>query len=450
MSGGRRNVTSESAIGSAGIGDLPEDRSRPSKTNCTTRDTAAETTKSGSSESDFEEWWRRKNAIVDRFVEERPRRAVRPISVRGGTKLRDEAARQKHGSDEERFRSQPWSAVLDEFLSWYNEYRDAELVFGSPEGDQVRAEMENSHMPQYGNRYYARIKAFERQIVREYDDPHSVMLTFSGSSANETGGWRCPADHLRDVIESWRPKRGRGVYHALRDVLDGKRWEYVIVVEKHQSGYGHVHCGVFVDGHIEEGDFHGVIDTHLRVCEIAGRDAHDYHSPDPDDRPISVNRIDPGNAEEGAIGNLGSYIGEYIGAYGDELFDRGLDELIFRAAAWATGTQLVRFSTGANELIEQDLATRRDDDPPEERVVPNPEFDPDVHATPESDIYPGEIENPGWSIVGIARGDDLYELRESHVTWREIDDASHLDPPKAVPPDRPRRRTDSSTLASYQ
>lgn len=49
------------------------------------------------------------------------------------------------------------------------------------------------------------------------------------------------ADHVRDVVSSWRPNRGRGVYHAVRDALDGKNWEYCTVVEKHRNGYGHAH-----------------------------------------------------------------------------------------------------------------------------------------------------------------------------------------------------------------
>lgn len=296
-------------------------------------------------------------------------------------------------------------------------------------------------MPQYGDRYYARIKAFERQIVKEYDDAHSAMLTFSGSSENANGGWRCPADHLRDVIESWRPKRGRGVYHVLRDVLEDKPWEYVIVVEKHRSGCGHVHCGVFINGKIAEEDFHRVIDTHLRKCDIAGWDAHNYHSPDPNDRPISVNRIDPGNVEDGSIGNLGSYLGEYIGAYGEELFKRGLDELMLRAAAWAKGSQIVRFSKGANEMIKRDLKGRHVDvgqQDPQERVVPSPEFDPEIHGNANLDVQPFIVENPSWSIVGIAREGEVFEPRESHVVWREVDDATYLDPPKTTSADRPR------------
>lgn len=161
-----------------------------------------------------------------------------------------------------------------------------------------------------------------------------------------------------------------------------------------------------------------MIDTHLLKCEIAGGDAHNYLSPDRNDRPISVNRIDPGNAEEGSIGNLGSY----IGAYGKELFERGLDELKFRAAAWTTGTQIAHFSTGTNEMIAHDRGDNGVGEVLEGRVVPNPEFDPELHRNANSDVQPFEVENPSWSIVGIARGkgedEEIFELRESNVIWR--------------------------------
>lgn len=393
MTGGR-HVGAQSTLDT-----YSADHSRPSKTNCTTGvsgavPSEAELTEqtSGYEVSDSyppDHWWQRKNEIVDRFIEEMPARAARPISVRGGTKLRDESAREKCG-DEERYRSETWSTVLNEFLKWYNGYRDAELVFKSLEGVEDRGDMLNSHMPQYGDCYYARLKAFEREIIKEFDEPHSVMLTFSGSSSNANGGWRCVADHLRDVVESWRPDRGRGVYHKLRTVLDGKRWEYALAVEKHRSGYGHVHCAVFVDGEVDESEFHSVIDTHLRKCEIAGWKAQDYHSPNKDDRPISVKRINPNADDVDTINNLGSYIREYIGAYGEELFDRDLDELIFRAAAWASGTQIVRFSKGANEMIERDRGGRKAEQP-EMKVRPNSEFDPALHSHPDSDVPRFEV-----------------------------------------------------------
>jgi hypothetical protein len=284
------------------------------------------------------------------------------------------------------------------------------------------------------------------------------MLTLSGSSRNGTGGWRCPADHLRDVVDSFRPSEGRGVYHALYDALDGYEWEYAVVVEHHKTGYGHVHIAVFVDGKVEESDFHPAIDVHLHVCDIAHRDAHDYYSPDPDDRPISVRRVDSDldvedYEEYEDVGNLGSYIGAYIGAYGKELFERNLEELIFRASCWATGTQMVRFSTGANELINREL-DRGESDESEPSVFPNPEFDSEADSTTETETKPYKIVEGAWSLEGIGRidneGETIFSTEREEVQYREIDGAQHLDPPNPQPPDRPLRRTTNSRLCQYK
>ncbi len=84
-------------------------------------------------------------------------------------------------------------------------------------------------------------------------------------------------------------------------------------------------------------------------------------------------------------------------------------------------------------MIERDRGLPRTTKP-ETSVRPNPAFDPELHGNPESDVFPFEVENPGWSIVGVARKrgehEQVFELHRSNVVWREIDDASQLDPPK--------------------
>ena len=427
--------------------------SRPSKTNC----------KQGAKErlNQRGKWWREKNRIVDRFIDEMGGRAARPISVREGTKLREECTTERHNGGH---RSKSWSSVLREFLGWYNDYRHAHLVFRSPEGDTVRSQMRNSHQPSYGNRYYARIKALERQMVAEYDDLHVAMLTLTGSNRNANGGWRCPADHLRDVVDSWRPKDGSGVYHALRYALEGYDWEYALVVEKHKSGYGHIHVAVFVDGHVTEQKFHSSIDAHLRVCEIAHRDAHNYYHPDPSVRPISVRsvntRLEPAeyadsmnNDPNKPIGNLGSYIGEYIGAYGEELFKRNIGELIFRAACWATSTQIVRFSAGANALIDEELNHSDTQPRRSESDLKNSSFDScDPHTEADSK-YLRNIES-NWSLKGVGRvdgaGEATFDIAVRGVVYEEIDGAEHLDPPNSQPPDRPKRSPKKTILRDFQ
>lgn len=435
--------------------------SRPSKTNCTTagsdRLPAGESTWRGL-------WWKQKNALVDEFQEEMSARANRPVSVRSDVKLREEATREKHDGG---YRSKPWSSVLNSFLSWYNGYRHSHLIFRDPDGEEVRTTMPNSHQPRYGDKYYARLKALERQVVKEYDDLHICMLTLTGSARNANGGWRCPADHLRDVVSSWRPDRGRGVYHTLRDSLDGKDWEYALVNEHHKSGYGHIHVAIFVDGEIEESDFHSAIDAHLRCCSIASAEAHDYYASDLEARPISISRVDTefdlGLARgieclldldrsdfdgRDDISNVGSYLAEYIGSHGEALFDRSMPELIFRAAVWSTGTQMVRFSTGANEMIRADRDL--DDDDTEPIVMPKVGFDADREECTGS---PFRVEDEGWSLVGVGRvdesGEDVFDVDDSSVEYRNVEPSPHLDPPQRLPPDRPRPRVESATLEDY-
>lgn len=155
------------------------------------------------------------------------------------------------------------------------------------------------------------------------------------------------------------------------------------------------------------------------------------------------------------IGNLGSYIGEYIGAHGEALFDRGLDELIFRSAVWATGTQLVRFSTGANRMIRDDFGHKTveylDQEP---MLIPNPAFDPEKHTDLESDVKPFEVVDPGWSIEGVCRvnkgGETTYHLERNTVRYRVICGVEHLAPPIYLSSDRPQLQTSSTTLEDYR
>lgn len=451
--------------------------SRPSKSNCTSTDSASlpatEATWAG-------HWWKQKNAIVDRFLDEMGDRAIRPCSVRDDVKLREECASEKDGLEGRR-RSKPMHSILNEFLSWYNGYRHAHLRFKSPDGEIVRAPMKNSHQPAYGAKYYARIKALERQVRHEYDDLHVVMLTFTGSTRNAKGGWRCPADHLRDVVSSWRPNRGRGVYHALRDSLDGKAWEYGLVLEHHKSGYGHVHCAVFVDGEVTAEDFYPAIDAHLRCCEIAHRDAHDYFATEVDTRPISIRKVvtdfdyslaagmgllhdqpinDPNPKRpdledlEGMVSNVGSYIAEYIGAYGAPLFERSLGELMFRASCWATGSQMVRFSNGANEMIRKERGEEHIAPLGDVVVLPNPDFSPERDRTTETETKPFDVTNEGWALDGIGRvdetGEEVYKMEDcTPIEWVNVDDASHLDPPSVQSSARPQRKTVVSKLDVY-
>jgi hypothetical protein len=258
---------------------------------------------------------------------------LRPISVEPGRRLRDEAVQELSDGPQAR----PWYAVVSEWRDWYDGYRRSNIEFEGEHGETVRTELENSYMPSYGRRYYAKLKDFERGVSREYDGLTTVMLTFTASHRNAEGGWRCPADHMRNIMDGYDAAR-KQLYH----VLDGQRWEYARVWEPHADGYGHLHLAVFVEdgGDLAAEDFAPVMRSHVENCQPAGSEAHAV-----DGDAVSV-RSD--------VNNLGSYISEYIGIFGDETLERPITEQMFYAVTWATNTRRVDFSNGAQDLMKKE------------------------------------------------------------------------------------------------
>lgn len=294
--------------------------------------------------------------------------AFRPISVKEGTGLRDEAVLVRtesgHRAPLDAFESVPEGAelqarpvyrVLNAWRDWYEGYRNAHIEYVDPDGETARSKLENSYQPEYGKRYYAKIKDWERGVERAYQAPTMVMVTLSASSENAKGGRRCPADHMRDIADGWNSAR-----KALHRVLDGFEWEYAKVWEPHKSGYGHMHVAIAVDDPddaIEGEAFRPVVRSHVENTKPAGSDAHGLNTVGLGDT-VSVNR---------EVENLGSYISEYIGIFGEEPTERPVSEQMFYATCWATGTRRVDFSNGAHEIMAMEQFRRETGLRPEDR-----------------------------------------------------------------------------------
>lgn len=111
---------------------------------------------------------------------------------------------------------------------------------------------------------------------------------------------------------------------------------------------------------------------------------------------------------------------------------------------------MVRFSTGANELINLEL-DRKESDRAEAAGV----------SDPSDKVESLEVEGPNesesedeWSILGIGRvdrsGETVFDMQRNGVTYRRIEGAEHLNPPNIQPSDSPVRRTVESTIRSYE
>jgi hypothetical protein len=290
--------------------------------------------------------------------------AHRPVSV-DGAGLREEGVLLEHSdgwsvpasSSNELDPADPeitplarsWYNTLREWREWYKGYENKHITFERErDGKTVRTKLENAYQPEYADKYYAKLKGLEREISREYSNLTTVMLTFSASTLNENGVPRCPADHMREIQEGWNQAR-KELYRA----LSGFDWEYARVWEptsetgKGPAGYGHLHVGIFVDTSNEEitainsGKFADTMEKYTENVKAAHPAAHRPES----DKAVSVNH---------SVNNLGSYISEYIGSYGERAVDRPVYEQQFYSVVWATGTRRVSFSEGATELINAD------------------------------------------------------------------------------------------------
>jgi len=280
---------------------------------------------------------------------------LRPIAVKPETKLREEAAyvEMENGmrvpltdgtapEPDESVRGRPVYRVLNEFREWYRGYLNAHIEYDSPDGETVRTRLENSYQPEYAKRYYAKLKDFERGIRRRFDgDPKTAMLTFTASHLNDQGGQRCPADHMREIAEGWRLAR-KHLYPA----LDGQEWEYARIWEPHENGYGHLHVAIFADGELRPEMFEPVMSNYVGNVTAAGSEAHAVRG---EDSAVSINDD---------VENLGSYISEYLGAFGESILDRPISEQMFHAVTWATNTRRLDFSNGAQEIIRKEKFRR--------------------------------------------------------------------------------------------
>jgi hypothetical protein len=336
---------------------------------------------------------------------------LRAVSVEPERVLRAEAVHELSEGTQAR----PWYSVVNEWREWYDDYRSMHIEY-EKEGETARTRLENSYQPRYGKRYYAKLKDLERGIERRWSDMTTVMLTFTASSENAEGHRRCPADHMRDVAEGWRTARKQ-----LHQVLGGMNWEYGRVWEPHKTGYGHLHVAVFVEAaDLEAEMFKPVMESHVRACKSAGSEAHTL------EKAVSVNDD---------VENLGTYISEYIGIFGDSPLDRPVTEQMFYAVTWATQTRRVDFSNGAQAIISGEEFRRETGLKPEHRGEAGTSTSDESGAESGES---GEQEGAGaeWQVESIctvrAGSPDYADPTTGGADTERIEGRPGMDPPKVV------------------
>jgi len=239
-----------------------------------------------------------------------------------------------------------WSRAVRLWRQYIDDSREKAAIFEGPEG-RVEGGQPNRFMPGYADKQYAKLKDLERGLRENYGRRfHTAMVTLTASTTDEDDRARPPVDHLHDLDDSWEAVR-----RALKRRLDGRRWEYLAILEPHDSGHLHIHVAVFVDGVVTPETFCPVVEAHLRNCDGAAREAHQIGSDD-EGGVVSVKHVGAERGEE-QIGNLGTYLAEYLHTYGDDPVDAPAHQQAANAVLWATGKQRWRPSQGAQSYMAQ-------------------------------------------------------------------------------------------------
>ena len=351
-------------------------------------------------------------------------RIFRAISVSSDTKLRREAVRERRGSSGS-FRAKTLAGVMQEFLTWYQQQE--ELVLEFPEFEM---EVGSSFNEDAARERYGRLRDFERGALEACrssgDSLFTALLSITSSIENANGQYRCPADHWREMRESWSNHVRQEVQRTF-DELGADRfdpedpperwWEYVRIVEPQKNGYAHHHIAVVTNFEISRGDFESVIARHVEETLSANWQAHQVHADDAEERAVSVNRVDPDSAGDD-VGNLASYLSGYLSEFTDDgegddeylsLLDRGAHEVMFASVQWATASRKIDFSNGGHAL----------------RRIGN-DLRPEEYQTPEPD---GDVPQPT-SVRNEVTGDSHLILEPGGAEMVPVQDRPEYDPEK--------------------
>ena len=333
----------------------------------------------------YHSWLSKTNRAGDADHPERPNTGEilsTPLTEQDGVALREDV-RDYGRLDGDR--PLPWRQTVNRWREYIEDSEDTDAVFQNDEsGEYAIGGDAHRFAPEYADKQYAKLKDLQRGLQEEYGKRlHTAMLTFTASWCPD-GDPLPPVDHLNELDSSWDSVR-----RELSRQLDGRRWEYLAILEPHpNTGYLHIHMAVFVDGVVTRETFAPVIEAHLRNCEYAGPEAHDTDSDDTisvrhagrdRDDGLDDDRDDQG---DGSLDELALYLAEYLGTYDGDPLTQPDHQQMANAVLWATGKQRWRPSNGAQSYMATERRTDEDEQSP-------------------------------WELVGIRSGTDYYPCEDA-------------------------------------
>ena len=316
---------------------------------------------------------------IDGLLDDRPERCMVPVSSTHGTKLRSEAFEEPEtvgetvevGDHDELVvehvaerTALPHIALVEEFLEWYERYRDMYLKMEKrgrrDDPEQFLIGLDNSYSAEYQSKHYARLSAWERQILGgeyphgeeidgAFEEPVTALMGLTASAYCTPGepesGIRPVCDHDREIRDAWVGS-SNSVKRTLRYVLEDKLglgkddYTWWLQSEPHggdgiNSDRSHSHPVVVLDAAaadvsadaISAETFRPVVAKHVAECDGATWDAHEV------EETVTVHQPDD-------INSLSGYVAKYVACDPEkDLLERSDDYIMWAASQWATATQ---------------------------------------------------------------------------------------------------------------
>lgn len=259
-----------------------------------------------------------------------------PLTRRDGVKLREECF---DGHRVKTMRETVW-----EWRDAVEDNRDTWATYENQDGDRETVEMTDRFTPEKFDQRYAQLNDLVDGVKEAFGRRRltTVLISPTASSTDDDGYPRPPVDHMLDLKES-----EDAINSALDRVLDGYRWERILLPEQHKSGYIHWHWAILIDGSISPEEFQPVIESHLNNCPTAEREAHQILPDEPKKSAVSVRE---------SVENLPAYLMAYTLGEGDEYGHDPLEapeeRQMMLALLWATNRRYWRPSEGARDYMK--------------------------------------------------------------------------------------------------
>ena len=266
-----------------------------------------------------------------------------------------------------------WGDAVQSLESYIQDKRGLEHILKNKDnGDKIYIDNSHRFEESYKKKQMAKFYSIESKAKEEYGEENlkTVMVTLSASPYMDDGRMLAPIDHLDSLMD-----RDRGSWNAVKSamnrVLSDYEYEYMRILEPHtpkgdygSSGYAHKHLGIIVkdpNDELESQDFEPLLNSHVKNCETAGKNAHRILENDKKSS-VTVNKYD-----DDKDGGIGAYLTAYMGEMMEgEFEDNPKWFKRFLATIWLSNRRRVGFSKGANqwakEAFEEEYGEEEDEE----------------------------------------------------------------------------------------